>query len=274
MGPGGCAVVTGASRGLGRAIALALAHRGIDVIATMRDPSDGTSLLQDAAAHALPVRVERLDVTQPGGFEMPDGLTALVNNAGIRKQYLSVEDTELSEWRETFDTNLFGAVEMTKRAIPKLRESGGGVICNITSMAIFQPWPFFAAYRASKAALSTMTESLGIELASHRIRVIDVPLGPVETDLWATSIIARPPEAVDHEPYRAVAERNYEQIRAAMPQASSMDEAARRIVDAMLDDSDVARVACDVVATEALEQWRASDDETRRRQMLHHLGLG
>ncbi|MEY2448686.1 MAG: hypothetical protein QOH79_2162 [Acidimicrobiaceae bacterium] len=271
--PDGCAVVTGASRGLGRAIALELAGRGTEVVATMRDPAHGAPLLRESAARDLPLRVQRLDVTQPGDFEMPDGLTMLVNNAGIRKQYLSVEDTDLSEWRETFETNVFGAVEMTRRAIPKLRATGGGVICNITSMAIFQPWPFFAAYRASKAALATMTESLSIELAPHGIRVIDVPLGPVETDLWATSIIARPPEAVEHEAYREVAERNYEQIRQAMPQVTSTADAARGIVDALFDTSDAARVACDVVAAEALAKWRSCDDEARRRDMLHHLGL-
>lgn len=266
-------MVTGASRGLGRAIALEIAGRGLDVIATMRDPRDATPVLEEAKARGLPLRVERLDVTAPGTFEMPAGLTVLVNNAGIRRQYHSVEHTELAEWRETFETNVFGAVEMARRAIPRLRASGGGVICNITSMAVFRPWPFFAAYRASKAALATLTESLDMELAPHGIRVIDVPLGPVETELWSTSIVARPPEAVRHEPYRALAERSYEQIRRAMPRAATTGEAAKGIVDAILDPARAGRVACDATAIAALAHWRSGNDASRRREMLDHLGL-
>jgi len=83
MEPEGIAVVTGASRGIGRAVAIELAARGFETVATMRDPVDGA----DLAAHAG-VRVERLDVTDPSTITLPGGLRVLVNNAGVESENL------------------------------------------------------------------------------------------------------------------------------------------------------------------------------------------
>src|SRR5690242_6955696 len=151
MEPNGTAVVTGASRGIGRAVAIELARRGFDVVATMRDPAAGASLLDEAGGS---LRVERLDVTDASTMSMPDGLRVLVNNAGVEDDNLPVEAMPLDIWRRLFETNVFGLVEVTRHAIPKLRESGGGVICNITSSSLLAPVPFLGAYRATKAAVS------------------------------------------------------------------------------------------------------------------------
>ena len=85
----GVAVVTGASRGLGRAVAVELAERGFDVIATMRDPA-----VADLPAG---ITVQRLDVTDPGDFAFPRDLSVLVNNAGVRRAYLPVEHVPVGE---------------------------------------------------------------------------------------------------------------------------------------------------------------------------------
>ena len=94
--------------------------------------------------------MQRLDVTDLGDWAPPADLRVLVNSAGVRLQYLPVEHTELDEWHETFRTNVFGLVELTKRAIPVLRGNGGGVICNVSSAAILLPHPFMATYRAAR----------------------------------------------------------------------------------------------------------------------------
>ncbi|HYV60751.1 MAG TPA: SDR family NAD(P)-dependent oxidoreductase, partial [Acidimicrobiia bacterium] len=78
----------------------------------------------------------------------------------------------LELWREMFETNVFGLVEATRRAIPLMREAGGGVICNMGSSSILAPVPFYAAYRASKAAVSALSETLRAELAPLSIRVV------------------------------------------------------------------------------------------------------
>ena len=149
MESAGIAAVTGASRGIGRAIALELARRGFDVVATMRDPAAGAGMSDEAGQADGRLRVQALDVTRPDTVRLPDGLRVLVNNAGVEREHLPVEETPLELWRDMFETNVFGLVEVTKRAIPLVRAAGGGVICNIGSSLILAPVPFYAAYRAS-----------------------------------------------------------------------------------------------------------------------------
>src|SRR5215475_8264360 len=100
MTPEGLAVVTGASRGIGRAVAVELAARGFDTIATMRDPADGADLAG--------VKVERLDVNDPASINLPAGLRVLVNNAGVESENLPVEFMPADDWRRMFETNVFG----------------------------------------------------------------------------------------------------------------------------------------------------------------------
>lgn len=167
MEANGRALVTGASRGIGRAVALELCQRGFDVVATMRDPAAGLDLIgvADAQGAAGSIEVARLDVTDTSTIDLPDDLRVLVNNAGVELENLPVEETTSPAWREVFETNLFGLVEVTQRAIPTLRKRGGGVIVNVTSGGLMVPMPFFGLYRASKAAVSAMGESLRAEVA-------------------------------------------------------------------------------------------------------------
>lgn len=121
MEAGGAAVVSGASRGLGRAIALELAARGFDVIAGVRDPAVGPALEAEAEGRRGTLRAVQLDVTDLRGFDPPRDLRVLVNNAGFRGRYLPIENAPPEEWRRTFETNVFGLVELTRRVIPLLR---------------------------------------------------------------------------------------------------------------------------------------------------------
>lgn len=257
----GIAVVTGAGRGIGRATALALAARGFEVVATMRDASRGAGLAAEAAERGLRVRVERLDVTDPGDFAFPDGLRVLVNNAGVRLRYLPVEETPAAEWREVFETNVFGLIEVTRRAIPVLRAAGAGVVCNVGSAAMLGPLPFFGSYVAGKAAVGALSEILRLELAPFGIRVVEVLPGPIDTDLLRTSTMFRPPDAVEFPAYRAAAERLYA-TRLDAPATPAAD-AAEAIADAILDDGGPLRYGCDPVSRAALDVWRASSDEDR-----------
>jgi NAD(P)-dependent dehydrogenase (short-subunit alcohol dehydrogenase family) len=262
----GTALVTGAGRGLGRAVALELAAAGFDVVATLRDPAAAPDLEARAAARGGRLRRERLDVAAPGRFRPPDGLRVLVNNAGVESDYLPVEHLPLAAWRRVFETNLFGLVEITRRAIPSLRASGGGVICNVTSASNLAPVPFFAAYRASKAAVAALGESLRAELAPFGVRVLEVVPGPLATDLLAGS--ARPDEAAAHAAYRPMALRAEARRRDALASATPAEEAARRMLAAILDDAAPLRVACDPLAAALLEGWRAARDEDWMRGML------
>jgi NAD(P)-dependent dehydrogenase (short-subunit alcohol dehydrogenase family) len=257
----GTALVTGAGRGLGRALALELARRGFDVLATMRDVRAGDSMLADAGPAAGRIRVAALDVTKPETIALPERLRVLVNNAGIEAEYLPVEHAPLSAWRSVFETNVFGLAELTRRAIPALRAAGGGVIANLTSASLLFPMPFYAVYRASKAAVQALGESLAAELRPFGIRVIEVLPGPVETDLLAGS--DREPEAAAHAGYRALARWAHAGRRGMSGRAAPAAEAARRIADAILDDASPLRVACDDVGRALIAGADAAPFEAR-----------
>lgn len=269
MEPEGIAVVTGASRGIGRAIALELARRGFDVVATMRDPAAGAGMCDEAAEADGRLRVQALDVTRPDEVRLPDGLRVLVNNAGVEREHLPVEETPLELWRDMFETNVFGLVEVTRRAIPLVRAAGGGVICNIGSSSVLAPVPFYAAYRASKAAVSAFSMTLRAELAPQGIRVVEIMPGPVDSDMLRHS--QETMVAPAGEPYRAVADH----MNASKSMVASMiqpaGDAARLIVDAILDDDGPMRYGCDPMSTGMIDAWRRASDEEMMRGMLEQL---
>jgi NAD(P)-dependent dehydrogenase (short-subunit alcohol dehydrogenase family) len=271
----GVAAVTGAGRGLGRAIAIELAARGFDVLATMRNPTAGKDLPDVASDFPGSIRVAPLDVTAPNGFTFPAELTVLVNNAGVRLSYLPVEVASgdsgrdqaghPDEWRTTFETNVFGLSEMLRRAIPVLRDNGGGVICTITSASILVPMPFFSVYRASKAAASAIMDTLAIEVAPLGIRAVEILPGPIDTELMQSSVMYRAPEAIAYPPYEAMARRSMTDSSTSI--VTSPQDAARAIADAILDDEAPLRNGCDPVSRMLLEQWRTSSDEDLLRGM-------
>jgi NAD(P)-dependent dehydrogenase (short-subunit alcohol dehydrogenase family) len=260
----GTALVTGASRGLGRAIAVALDRRGFDVVATMRVPADGEGLPEG-------IRVQRLDVDDPDTIDVPDGLRVLVNNAGVEDAYLPVETAPDALWRRVFETNLFGLLSVTRAAIPALRAGGGGVIANVTSSSILAPVPFYAAYRASKAAVSVMGESLRSEVAGFGIRVVEILPGPIDTDMLALS--DRPPEAGEVPGYEALAEVMHRSRRDAGAMTTPADVAAEAVVDAVCDDGGPLRYGCDDLARGLLDAWRTTSDEDLARAMLDGFGV-
>ena len=253
----GSALVTGASRGIGRAIAIELADRGFNTIATMRDPQAGSGLAAETRGR---LTVQKLDVTDPGDFTLPDDLRVLVNNAGIDTEYVPVEHSDLADWRSIFETNVVAVVAMTKAVIPVLRENPPSVICNITSSSIFAAVPFYSAYRASKAAVSAFNDSLRVEVAKFGIRVVEILPGPIDTDMFRLSAGELPAARFDR--YRSLSEVSTSQrAEHADPHVSDPANAAALIADAILEDHGPMRYGCDPLSNGMLEVWRQSDDE-------------
>jgi NAD(P)-dependent dehydrogenase (short-subunit alcohol dehydrogenase family) len=253
----GSALVTGASRGIGRSIAIELANRGFDTTATMRNPDDGIGL---AGATSGRLRVARMDVTDPGTYTLPDDLRVLVNNAGVDSDYLPVEHSDLDDWRKLFETNVLGLVGTTMAAIPTLRANRPAVICNVTSSSILASVPFYSAYRATKAAVSAFGESLRVELAPSGIRVVEILPGPINTDMFQLSTGDHAAARFDR--YRSMADAAVRLRReAADPLVSPPADAAALIADAILDDTGPMRYGCDPLSVGLLDLWRQSDDE-------------
>lgn len=253
------ALVTGAGRGLGRAIAIALAERGFDVVATMRDPHAGAGL-------PAGIEVRPLDITDPSTYDIPDGLRVLVNNAGIDGAYLPVEHTPPEQWRALLDTNFLGPAALIAAALPALRAARCGVVCNVTSVSILAPMPLFASYRAGKAALSALGESLRAELAPFGVRVLEVLPGPIQTDMLSAS--DREPESAAFPAYDEATRFARDGRRSVESAATPAADAAAAIVDAICDDESPLRVGCDPLSVALLEAWRGQDDESWMRSML------
>jgi len=254
----GSALVTGASRGIGRAVALELADRGFTTVATMRRPEDGADL---PAATSGTLTVAHMDVTDVDPDVLPGDLRVLVNNAGVDSDYLPVEHSNLDDWRDVFETNVLGLVATTIAAIPVLRANRPAVVCNISSSSILASVPFYSTYRASKAAVSAFGDSLRVEVAPSGIRVVEILPGPIDTDMFQLSKGEAAAAAFDR--YRPMAERA-ERLRVenADPMVATTASAAALIVDAILEDDGPMRYGCDPLSIGLLDVWRQSDDET------------
>jgi len=256
----GIAVVTGASRGIGRAVAVTLAQAGFDVVATMRDPAAGQGLPGEVGDAPGTITVAELDVTRPETIELPEDLRVLVNNAGIERDYLPVEAAPMDQWRDVFETNVFGLVEVTRRAVPLMRAAGGGVICTVTSSSLVVGVPFYGVYRASKAAVQAMGESLRAEVAPFGIRVVEIMPGPVESDMLAGS--DRLPEAAAFAGYEEMAEAMRQGRAAIAGMTTPAAVAAAAIRDAILADEGPLRWPCDPLGGQLLDAWRADPEST------------
>ena len=188
------AIVTGASTGIGRAIATRLARRGFTVFGTSRSPSpdqstDGVQMLPldvrsdqsvaDLVAEVLR-RASRIDV--------------LVNNAGYQLMG-AIEETTIDEAKAQFETNFFGAVRTTAAVLPTMRRQRSGKIINITSLFGFTGPPFLGFYAASKHALEGYSEVLRHEVAQFGISVSVVEPSATKTPINSGNRYAAPLDA-------------------------------------------------------------------------------
>lgn len=189
---GQVAIVTGSTRGLGRAIAEGFSRAGASVVITSRkqDRCDAVAAeisetadrdVVGLACHvgdwdAVPAFVEQV-VSVCGRVDV------LVNNAGINPTLQSVSTVELDLWRKIFSVNVEGALRMSQCVAPVMREGGGGSIVNIGSMEGYASTPISVAYGASKAALRHLTVSMANEWAGWGIRVNLLSPGPFATEM-------------------------------------------------------------------------------------------
>lgn len=224
--------ITGTSRGLGRAFARAALDRGDRVIATARSKASLADLT-DAGDRVLTLALDVTDAEQAvdavrRGAEHFGGLDVVVNNAAGGEEGPAVEELDESALRRTMEVNFFGAVAITRAALPVLREQGHGHVIQMSSMGGLVGLPFAGAYIASKWALEGLTETLAAEVASLGIHIT-----LVEPTAFATGADHTPIEPVRTIPaYDAVrsARQNHGGPSAGDPATAA--QALLRIVDA------------------------------------------
>ncbi len=196
--PDKIALITGSSSGFGLLTSIELAKAGFRVVATMRDLSRRDRLDQAATAAGLggQIDIRALDVTN---FEALPAfvdtvvrdhgrLDVLVNNAGFAVAGFA-EDIQLEELRRQFETNFFGAVAMTKAALPTMRHQRSGHIIMVSSIGGLQGAVTVSSYSASKHALEGWSESLRMEVNALGIKVVLVEPGAYLTDIWTRGAV-------------------------------------------------------------------------------------
>src|SRR5579864_1338419 len=189
---GRVAIVTGSTKGIGRAIVEGLAGAGAGVVVSSRkqdlcdtvakeiEAATGAEVLP-LACHvgeweAIPAFVDRV-VARFGRVDV------LVNNAGISPAPMPPSQMTLEYWRKVFSVNLEGPLRMSQQVAPVMRDGGGGSIINIGTMAAYHPGPNVSAYGASKAGLRNLTRSMAIEWAPWKVRVNFLSPGPFLSEM-------------------------------------------------------------------------------------------
>lgn len=175
------AVITGASSGIGAATARTLAAQGFHVVAVARragrihdlaEEIGGTAIVadvtDDASVDALASKLSRVDV--------------LVNNAGGARGLEPVADADLDHWRWMWETNVIGTLRVTRALLPKLIESGDGLIVTVTSVAALEVYDGGAGYTAAKHGQGALHRTLRGELLGKPVRLTEIAPGAVETE--------------------------------------------------------------------------------------------
>jgi len=198
---GKVALVTGGTRGIGRAISLALAKAGARVVVTSRKEASVHETVaiiraQGLDADGIPANVGRLNEAHAlidRTLELAGGIDILVNNAAANPVFGPVEETSSDAFAKIMDVNLRAPFELAKRALPSMTSRGGGAIVNISSIGGVSPEDFLGIYSVSKAALISLTQVMAREWGARGVRANAICPGLIKTDfsqaLWSNDAL-------------------------------------------------------------------------------------
>jgi NAD(P)-dependent dehydrogenase (short-subunit alcohol dehydrogenase family) len=268
-------LVSGATSGVGRLVALAFARAGHQVAAGARSPEGAAALERAAAAESLPLHVVSLDVTSPHCFEMAvrnaterlGPVDILVNNAGVVTSGVVEWITE-EHARRVMETNFFGPLRLIQAVLPSMRERRGGSIVLIGSLHGRVPAPGAGLYAASKQASAALHDALACEGERFGIRVSTVELGPYRTGMGGRAIVDPPLSEAYAELLTALRDRTARRLT----ESGDPAEAAAAIVSLAVRPDPPLRLPVGKHATE----WLSGDHlgEDFRRQLRGELGWG
>jgi NAD(P)-dependent dehydrogenase (short-subunit alcohol dehydrogenase family) len=230
--------LTGASSGIGRAIAHALLARGDEVWGTSRNLERIPKMPRWHAVRldlADPLSVEaafNAALTDAGYFDV------LINNAGAG-HFDPAELVPMETIASQFQILVFGQIQLMQLAVRHMQARGEGLIINVTSLASRLPVPFMAAYNAAKAALASFTMSIQLELGNSRVHVVDLQPGDIRTEFnQGVSKSAKPDRRYD-----AKVARTWEVVEGVMKNAPTPDLVARHVLKLINADRPPPRIA-------------------------------
>ena len=196
------AVITGASMGIGEAIAKLFLQEGAKVVLCSRDLARTRAAEQriGEGANTLSIacdvsRRDQVDVLVKAAVAKFGRIDIFVNNAGFGLND-AVAEMDMAEFRRMFDTNLFGAVECIQAVVPIMRQQGGGDIVNISSVSGYISTPYMSGYAATKHAMNAIGKAARMELLRHNINVLTVCPGYIATDFVKNMVKGKHSERV------------------------------------------------------------------------------
>lgn len=198
---GKVALITGADSGIGKAVAIAFAREGADILISYlsedEDAADTASWIEKAGRKAVVApgdikSEEHCNALVQRAVDELGGLDILVNNAAFQRTYAAITDISATEWDETFRTNIYAPFYLAKAAVPHMKS--GSAIINTTSIQSRQPSPQLLAYASTKGAISNFTAGLAEMVAEKGIRVNAVAPGPIWTPLIPSTMPAEKAE--------------------------------------------------------------------------------
>jgi NAD(P)-dependent dehydrogenase (short-subunit alcohol dehydrogenase family) len=242
-------LITGCSSGFGLETAKLFLEKGWNVVATMRQPK-GDILPASDNLTVLP-----LDVTDPDSIrralEQASDIDVLVNNAGLGAA-APIELIEPDTARLLFETNTLGTLAMLQAILPRFRERRSGAVINVTSTVTLKPLPLVSVYRASKAAVNALTESLAVEMEPFGVRVhIILPGRSPETNFGSNAMPHL--RGLDNPDYRPMIEGMIARFREESGPVTHAADVAAAVWRAATDPSAPLRIA----AGEDAVQWMA-----------------
>ena len=244
-------LVTGASRGIGKATALHMATLGWDVLAGVRSDTDADRLRAEGGDRVEPIRLDVTSATDVDALtrHVVGGLDALVNNAGAPAEG-PMEAIGLDELRAAFELNVIGQVAVAQAVLPQLRASAGRVVF-ISSLNGRISTPLNGAYSATKFAVEAIADAMRIELRPWRVKVTVIEPGPIATDIWSGAL-ERFDAMADglHPHHRDLYRKNIAGTRRMMTilqkQAAPVDTVARVVAQALTSRRPKARYQVNV----------------------------
>ena len=270
------AIITGAGRGIGRAISIAFAKEGAKVSLVARTVSELEETAQLIEEYGSQSIVIPTDVTEPGSvtamvqetISRYGRVDILVNNAGISGPIGPLQDNRIDDWIKTIQVNVIGPYLCCKSVVPLMTNQGGGKIINLAGAGANNAWANLSAYCTSKAGVVRMTEVLALELENKNIQVNALGPGSIHTRMWEE--LRNGAEAANATEIQEIGDRVLSGGGASLEKPAELavflasddsGELSGRLISAVADDyNDIASKIPEIMQSEALTLRRLDLD--------------